>query len=573
MYAIKLYFDFIKENIYLFILFIISILLSYPLEAVVLPQIYSRFFTTIKKGTDKKIFIKYFIYIISVLTIIYLSYILMGYVEIKFLPKMNEYIINFLYKNILLKNKNNYTEIEFGKLISRTNLLPTTLRDFNNLLFIWVCPKVVTIIIIICYFFYVNYKLGLVSIIFFIIIFSYNFYNYNKCINTSSIRYKYFEKQAENIHDKLSNIFSIYSAGTVDKELDSFYKNTDIYIDKFEDNLKCINYNKIVNIIFLLLSFIFLNFTVIYIYYKKEISLHLLIATLLTITYYIPSFYTITSTLRELIHTLGVFREIDPFIKDIYLYDKENKKNEKEKKENNITDNNIIIKNGNINIKNLSFGYGNNMVIKNISLNIKAGEKIAITGSSGNGKSTLIKLLMGYYKVDNNMILIDDIDVNKYELNNLRTQISYVNQNTKLFNSTIIENIKYGTQMTDKDVIQIINDIGINDLYSNLDNGFNSKVGVGGDKLSGGQRQMIHILRCFGKNNKIMILDEPTTSIDVYTKSLIMKAIKKLSKNCTLIIITHDKELLKLVERVVVIKTGEIIEDTFFLEKRTAKRF
>jgi ABC-type multidrug transport system fused ATPase/permease subunit len=560
MYAIKLYFDFIKENIYLFILFILSILLSYPLEAIVLPQIYSRFFTTIKKGADKKIFIKYFIYIISVLIIIYLSYILMGFVEIKFLPKMNEYIINFLYTNILLKNKNNYTEIEFGKLISRTNLLPSTLRDFNNLLFIWICPKFVTIIIIICYFFYVNYKLGLVSLIFFIIIFSYNFYNYNKCINTSSIRYKYFEKQIENIHDKLSNIFSIYSAGTVDKELDSFYKNTNIYVNKFEDNLKCINNNKVVNIILLLITYIFLNFSLIYIYYKKEISLNLLIATLLTITYYIPSFYTITSTLRELIHALGIFSEIDPFIKDIYLYDKENKKNEKNEK--NIINNDKIIKSGNITIKNLLFSYDNNIVIKKLSLNIKAGEKIAITGSSGNGKSTLIKLLMGYYKVDNNMIYIDNIDVNEYELNNLRTQISYVNQNTKLFNSTIIENIKYGTSMSDKDVIAIINDIGINSLYSNLEHGYNSKVGIGGDKLSGGQRQMIHILRCFGKNNKIIILDEPTSSIDVYTKSLIMKAIKKLSKNCTLIIITHDKELLKLVERVVVIKSGEIVDDT-----------
>ena len=117
-------------------------------------------------------------------------------------------------------------------------------------------------------------------------------------------------------------------------------------------------------------------------------------------------------------------------------------------------------------------------------------------------------------------------------------------------------------QLFNKDVIQIINDIGINDLYSNLEHGFNSKVGIGGDKLSGGQRQMIYILRCFGKNNKIIILDEPTSSIDVHTKSLIMKAIKKLSKKCTLIIITHDKELLKLVERVVVIKSGEIVEDT-----------
>ena len=559
MYALQLYFDFIKENIYLFILFIISILLSYPLEAIILPQIYSRFFTSIKKGVNKKMFIKYFIYIIIVLTIIYLSYILMGYVEIKFLPKMNEFIINFIYKNILLKNKNNYTEIEFGKLISRTNLLPTILRDFNNLLFIWIFPRFITIFVIISYFFYVNYKLGCVALLFLIILFSYNWSNYDKCINTSSIRYKYFEKKSEEIHDKLSNIFSIYSAGNVDKELDIFYKNTGAYIDKFEDNLKCINYNKFVNIILLLLSFIVLNFMVIYFYYKKEISLTLLIATLLTITYYIPCFYTITSTFRELIHSLGVFREIDPFIKDIYLYDKENKENKKYEEKNGIN-NDKIIKYGNIEIKNLVFSYdGINNVIKNISLNIKDGDKIAIIGNSGNGKSTLIKLLMGYYKVDNNMIYIDNIDINEYELNNLRTQISYVNQNTKLFNTTIIENIKYGTHMTDKDVIAIINDIGINDLYSNLEHGYNSKVGVGGDKLSGGQRQMVHILRCFGKKNKIIILDEPTSSMDVYTKSLIMKAIKKLSKNCTLIIITHDKELLQLVEKVVVIKSGEIV--------------
>jgi ABC-type multidrug transport system fused ATPase/permease subunit len=559
MYALQLYFDFIKENIYLFILFIVSILLSYPLEAIILPQIYSRFFTAIKKDANKKMFIKYFIYIIIVLTIIYLSYILMGYVEIKFLPKMNEFIINFIYKNILLKNKNNYTEIEFGKLISRTNLLPTILRDFNNLLFIWIFPRFITIFVIISYFFYVNYKLGCVALLFLIILFSYNWSNYDKCINTSSVRYKYFEKKSEEIHDKLSNIFSIYSAGNVDKELDIFYKNTGAYIDKFEDNLKCINYNKFVNIILLLLSFIVLNFMVIYFYYKKEISLTLLIATLLTITYYIPCFYTITSTFRELIHSLGVFREIDPFIKDIYLYDKENKENKKYEEKNGIN-NDKIIKYGNIEIKNLVFSYdGINNVIKNISLNIKAGDKIAITGNSGNGKSTLIKLLMGYYKVDNNMIYIDNIDINEYELNNLRTQISYVNQNTKLFNTTIIENIKYGTHMTDKDVISIINDIGINDLYSNLEHGYNSKVGVGGDKLSGGQRQMVHILRCFGKKNKIIILDEPTSSMDVYTKSLIMKAIKKLSNNCTLIIITHDKELLQLVEKVVVIKSGEIV--------------
>jgi len=556
MYSLKIYLDFIKQHLWLFILFMISVLLSYPLESIILPQIYSRFFTEIKSG-NKKVFVKYFMYIVIVLTIIYLAYILMGYVEIKFLPKMNEYVINFIYKNILLKNKNNYTDIEFGKIISRTNLLPTTLRDFNNLVFIWIIPRGISIILINLYFFYVDYRLGLLSTFIVLLMIIYNINNYDKCVDTSAIRYKYFENKSEEIHDKLSNIFSIYSAGMIDKELGSFYKNTDKYINKFEDNLRCINYNKFVNIIFLLITFILLNFVVVYLYYKKQISLTLLIATLLTITYYIPCFYTITSTFRELIHCLGVFREIDPFIKDIYLYDK--KQQQKNKK---IVDSSeLIIKFGNIKINNLQFGYGDYIIFHNLCLNITDGEKIAITGSSGNGKSTLIKLIMGYYKVDNNMIIIDGVDINKYDLNTLRQQISYVNQNTRLFNMTIMENIKYGTTMTYNDVINIINDIGINSLYANLDDGFDTKVGVGGEKLSGGQRQMVHILRCFGKHNKLIILDEPTSAIDVYTKSLIIKAIKKLSKKCTLILITHDKELLQLVDRVIIIKDGKIISD------------
>ena len=115
--------------------------------------------------------------------------------------------------------------------------------------------------------------------------------------------------------------------------------------------------------------------------------------------------------------------------------------------------------------------------------------------------------------------------------------------------------------MSDKDIYSIIDEIGIHSLYSNLDYGYDSKVGTNGDNLSGGQKQMIHILRCFGKKNKIIILDEPTSSIDVYTKSLIIKAIKKMSVNCTLIIITHDKDLLELAERIIVIKSGEIIKD------------
>jgi ATP-binding cassette subfamily B protein len=116
--------------------------------------------------------------------------------------------------------------------------------------------------------------------------------------------------------------------------------------------------------------------------------------------------------------------------------------------------------------------------------------------------------------------------------------------------------------MSKYDIENIIQSINIREIFMNLPHGLDTYVGVNGDKLSGGQKQIIHILRCIFKNNKIVILDEPTSSIDIHHKEYVINAIKKLSENKTLILITHDKELLKLVDRKIYIKNGIIIKDT-----------
>jgi ABC-type branched-subunit amino acid transport system ATPase component len=259
----------------------------------------------------------------------------------------------------------------------------------------------------------------------------------------------------------------------------------------------------------------------------------------------------------DMIHYYGSLKAIDKFIEDLLNVD-----NLKDK----IVDKKDIIltpiEKGNIIINNLTFGYDKTSpLFKNFYLTIKANEKIAIIGPSGNGKSTLIKLIMGYFKLHDNIIFIDDKDINNFNLNDLRKQISYVNQNSKLFNKSILENIQYGNNYNEKEIISICDRLNVNGILKNLKHGLKTNVGVEGNNLSGGQKQLIHILRCICKKNKIVILDEPTSAIDKENKEHIINAIRELSKNTTLIIITHDDTLLDLVDRVIKIKDGNITED------------
>ena len=218
---------------------------------------------------------------------------------------------------------------------------------------------------------------------------------------------------------------------------------------------------------------------------------------------------------------------------------------------------------GDICFNNVSFSYDNiKSSLNNINLTIKKGEAIALVGSTGSGKTTIVNLLTRFYNPTSGNILINDEDIISFELESYRSNFSYVDQNVRLFNDTISGNIAFGQKETMSmdliiDAAKVSNAI---EFIEKLDNKFDSNIGEDGVTLSGGQRQRLSIARAIAKDSPILILDEATSALDSATEKLVQSAINKMQQDRTTIIIAHRLSTIQNADRIIVLKDGEIIE-------------
>ena len=218
---------------------------------------------------------------------------------------------------------------------------------------------------------------------------------------------------------------------------------------------------------------------------------------------------------------------------------------------------------GAIQFNNVSFGYSDEAtVLNNINLDIKPGETIALVGSTGSGKTTIIQLLAKFYSPNSGTITIDGIDISEFEIDSLRSQIAFVDQNVRLFNDTVKGNIALGQIDTMNDA-KIVNAAKISnalEFIQQLSDQFDTEIGEDGTKLSGGQRQRLAIARAIAKDSPILILDEATSALDSATEKQVQQAIDEMQKDRTTIIIAHRLSTVQKADRIIVLRRGEIIE-------------
>ena len=224
---------------------------------------------------------------------------------------------------------------------------------------------------------------------------------------------------------------------------------------------------------------------------------------------------------------------------------------------------------GEICFDNVSFSYDNvKPSLANVNLTIKKGETIALVGSTGSGKTTMVNLLTRFYNPSSGQILINGQDIVSYELESYRSNFSYVDQNVRLFNDTISGNIAFGQKESMsidliRNAAKVSNSI---EFIEKLDKKFDSDIGEDGVTLSGGQRQRLSIARAIAKDSPILILDEATSALDSATEKLVQSAINKMQQDRTTIIIAHRLTTIQNADRIIVLKNGEIIEQGTHLE-------
>lgn len=221
----------------------------------------------------------------------------------------------------------------------------------------------------------------------------------------------------------------------------------------------------------------------------------------------------------------------------------------------------LKIKEAEVVFDNVGFGYGDKAVLKKFNLNIKNGEKVGIVGLSGAGKTTLCNLLLRMYDVDGGAIKINGIDIRDVTQDSLRKNISFVPQESTLFNRSILENIRYARPGASKaDVIRAAKKANIHEFIMSQPNGYNTLVGNNGIKLSGGQRQRVSIARALLKDAPILMLDEATSALDSENEMLIQKSLQHAMRGKTALVIAHRLSTLRNMDRIVVIKNGKIVE-------------
>ncbi|MDY6765655.1 MAG: ABC transporter ATP-binding protein [Halobacteria archaeon] len=223
----------------------------------------------------------------------------------------------------------------------------------------------------------------------------------------------------------------------------------------------------------------------------------------------------------------------------------------------------LVVEKGRVEYNHVGFSYGKEgeEILRDVNFNVDPGETVALVGPTGAGKSTVLKLLLRMYDVDEGSIEIDGTDIRDVTIPSLRQNIGYVSQDTFLFYGTVKENITYGTfDATDEEIVEAAKMAEAHEFITNLPEGYDTMVGERGVKLSGGQRQRISIARAILKNPKILVLDEATSDVDTETEMLIQKSLDKLTEDRTTFAIAHRLSTIKDADKILVLEGGRIVE-------------
>ena len=346
----------------------------------------------------------------------------------------------------------------------------------------------------------------------------------------------------DEIHEILSNIDTIVTSNTEQKERESIENiKKEVYkISSYAKNSTSITTSEMQFGSFIIA--VMICYYSYYLYVNKYIDITILIANIMMSILFMDNYNKMLAAIGSVMGETGAFLELIKYFGAFQLTTNNEMLIENNKGE-------LQVSSGNIHINNISLKRKNNIVFKNLNLEIKGNQITGIIGPIGSGKSSLMKIITGILDYDGD-IIIDNQNIKQCKHESVLKHIIYIPQHPILFNKSLYHNITYGSTHDKDSVNKILKELDLLTFFNSFPQGLDTIAGKGGSNLSGGQKQMIALIRSLLQNKKIILLDEPSSSLDNKNKQIFMNLVKKL-KNKTIIINTHDDKLFEICDKII----------------------
>jgi len=474
----------------------------------------------------------------------YLSAMILFYISNRLSSKIMANIelefINKMIKQIIESISNTKKQIDVNELMVHIKKL-SGIKNIYHIVVNFFMPTLIIGCALIYYFVRADINFGIMLIIIIAMMILFTIYTESNTLSSAYTTEKSLDDMYDMIHEIILNLDSVITSNMNETEINTFQKKSDGVFEKIVCS-DVVNYNVSYFLYMVSISIMILINYMAYILYEKKlvdrpIFISIVLLTILFMDYYI---YCINAFM-DLVSSFGKYYEA----RDYFSEFKETIKKSTDKK-------NLVITKGDIVFKNINKKYEELVIFENMNLILEGGKTYGLIGPIGSGKTTLLKILSGIVLYDGE-IRIDDQLLNNIDDQSISQNIAYISQYPKLFNKTIYENISYATNLSKKQTSDLLQKFGLMVFINQFPNQLDTIVGKEGSKVSGGQRQFLAFIRALIQNKRIIILDEPSSSLDIETKQILINTIKKL-KNRTIIISTHDQQMYSIFDRTIDIK-------------------
>ncbi len=555
--------NYLMENKVLFAMYCL-LLFTYPLQRVVLPKYYGKIISSLNKGKND-----YFLENVKWLLVIYvfiqILFAVLHKVQGMLVPKFSEFSIQLIFSNLLQNKKLNYENLEVGEILAKIIKVPNIIYKYLDLLRVVIFAQIFVLGATLWHYKGVSDKLFYTFIFLIVGITILQYITYHATMDIEIEREKEKDSIYQHFQDLLNNLISVVVCKHEAYEKKYLHEKFKPFIDVFNRSLNLNFIYRIIFAVFNVVAFILLNYLLYAEYEQNNITKEKFLSSFI-ITYSVLQLFSEANySVRAIVDMYSQVKDMENYFNEKSDLDQQMDKEVEDQS----------FSQGGISFKNVTYQYEENAefsgkyayALKNVNIEIGHNESVAIVGQIGSGKSTLVKMLLKFFEPTKGDILINGTNLKHISRDELYDHVFYIPQKPKLLNRTLYENIYYGfdTKEEDKEknILEVKDIMQRMKIENNIIDIFMEKMdqplGNDGIRLSGGQRQMVWIMRAMLRDPAIVIFDEPTSALDKKNKETIVNVIKQIGKEKTILIISHDE--IDPSFRKIQMKQGEVVQE------------